>query len=87
MQIVKRIKNLWTISKFHPETIGTNDFKAELISEGFEGTKHSDGSLLVRELGDGKAEFLGEGTEAEFVEQQRIDNGEDKWYKRIFRDE
>lgn len=34
-------------------------------------------------IGDGKAEFLGEGTAQEFVEQQRADKGMDKWYKRI----
>lgn len=38
-------------------------------------------------LGDGNAEFLGEGTTEEFLEQERTDKGEDKWYKRILRKE
>lgn len=37
--------------------------------------------------GDGQAEFLGEGTEAEFLAQQREDDGTGAWYKRILRDE
>lgn len=36
-------------------------------------------------LGDGKAEFLGEGTHEEFVDMQREDNGTKKWYDRILR--
>lgn len=42
---------------------------------------------LRESLGDGNAEFLGEGTTEEFLEQERTDKGEDKWYKRILRKE
>lgn len=34
------------------------------------------------ELGDGKAEYLGEGTEEEYLAQQREDEGLEKFYKR-----
>lgn len=35
------------------------------------------------ELGDGKAEFLGEGTEEEYKKQLNEENGTDSWLKRI----
>lgn len=34
-------------------------------------------------LGDGKAEFLGEGTEEEYIEQERKDKGLKGWYDRL----
>ncbi len=39
--------------------------------------------FAAQPLGDGKAEFLGEGTEEEFIEQQREDKGEKPWYDRL----
>jgi len=33
--------------------------------------------------GDGKAEFLGEGTEEEYLEQERKDKGLKGWYDRL----
>lgn len=40
---------------------------------------------VEEELGDGKAEFLGEGTEAEYLDQQREDEGSKAWYERLAR--
>lgn len=37
---------------------------------------------LTQTIGDGNAEFLGEGTEEEWIAQQREDEGLEKWYKR-----
>lgn len=63
--------------------------------EGFEWTgfvqpqNDPPGTTYINPLtqGDGKAEFLGEGTHEEFIDQERADKGEDRWYKRILRKE
>ncbi len=34
-------------------------------------------------VGDGSAEFLGSGTEKEFLDSKREDDGTDPWYKRL----
>lgn len=46
-----------------------------------------DGALVPVEvsLGDGKAEFIGEGTEAEFLEQEQEDKGNKSWLDRLKR--
>ncbi len=41
--------------------------------------------IVQEPLGDGQAEFLGEGTHEEFVDMQREDKGEKAWYDRILR--
>lgn len=48
---------------------------------------HGNEDVTEEYFGDGKAEFLGEGTHEEFIDQERADKGEDKWYKRILRKE
>jgi hypothetical protein len=67
----KRIKKLWQLSNKDP--------KALEVLEGL-----TDEQLKsVPDEGDGKAEWLGEGTEEEFIEQQRKDNGLQGWYERL----
>jgi len=44
-----------------------------------------DFSVPQEVIGDGGAEFFGEGTEAEWEEQKKVDSGLDKWYRRILR--
>lgn len=39
------------------------------------------------DIGDGKAEFLGEGTAEEYEEQKKADDGTLPWYKRMLRKE
>lgn len=39
----------------------------------------------VETLGDGKAEFLGEGTTDEYLDQLREDEGSKSWYDRLKR--
>lgn len=62
--IFKRIKNLWELSRFKPST-----------DNGLEG--YIAGVTLEEEIpvGDGKAEFIGEGTVAEYEEQEKRDEG------------
>lgn len=43
--------------------------------------------ILEESLGDGGAQFLGEGTHEEFIDQEREDKGTKKWYERILRRE
>lgn len=70
-----RIKNIIELSRFKPSV------REELGSNG----------VMVRELvediplGDGKAEFIGEGTEAEFLEQEQEDKGNKSWLDRLKR--
>lgn len=71
MEVFKRIKRLIELTKKDP--------KALKVLENL-----SDEQLkIIPEEGDGKAEFLGVGTEEEFIEQQRIDDGSKSWYDRL----
>lgn len=70
-QRIKRLNKLWKLSKevdskvlTMPEAIGPIQLR----------------EMLGVELGDGKAEFLGEGSSEEFKDQQNDDKG----YKHIF---
>ena len=67
--IFQRIRNLWRLSD-------------AIIVE--QGAKHDSITIQAVE-GDGKAEFLGEGTQEEFLEQQREDAGTKPWYDRLKR--
>lgn len=79
--MLKRLKNLFT--KNVPDTVIVDRSKLSPEARQFfdEIMKTSNERLV----GDGKAEFLGQGTEEEYLEQQRKDDGTDKWYKRIGR--
>ncbi len=64
MAILKRVKNLWKLG----------EFKIDPKTEDPQFYKHGQ---LIRDipLGDGKAEFIGPGTEEEFKEQEKEDKG------------
>lgn len=69
----KRLKKLIALSKKDP--------KALAILESLD----EEQLALVpdEELGDGKAEFIGEGTHEEFVEFQKEEEGLKPWYERL----
>lgn len=67
----KRIKKLWQLTKKDPKAL---EILENLTDEQLKS---------VPEEGDEKAEFLGMGTEEEFVKQQRKDNGLQGWYERL----
>lgn len=68
-----RIRNIWKLGEYKVsedvQTFGTTPDGTVLTSTG--------PLILERDLplGDGKAEFLGEGTAEEFAEQERADKG------------
>lgn len=69
--MLKRIKRLWQLTK--------KDSKALEVLEGL-----SDEQLaIIPDESDGKAEFLGSGTQEEWLEQQRDDDGSKPWYERL----
>lgn len=62
---------MWTLSKKDPKVLDVYDtLTPEDIKD-------------IPDAADGKAVFLGEGTQEEFVEQERKDAGLAGWYKRI----
>lgn len=69
-----RIKKLIALSKLSIErtTILTPDGIEPVV-------------VLKEALGDGKAEFLGEGTTEEFTDQERADKGTKGWYDQFKR--
>lgn len=68
--MLNRLKRAWKLSGKQPDII-------EALT--------MDQINALPELGDGKAEFLGDGSHEEFIEQERADAGTDAWYKRIDR--
>ena len=70
-----RLRRLWHLSKKEPKEL-------EILE-----SLTPDQLAEVPEVvdGDGKAEFLGEGTHEEFVEQERADSGIRGWYERMKR--
>lgn len=69
--MLNRIKKLWKLSKKNSEALSVLE---NLTQEQLD---------LVPDEGDGKAVFIGEGTEEEFKEQEKEDKGLSAWYKRI----
>lgn len=73
--IFKRLRNIWDLGLYKPTTNARMEVNGKPI--------------LVLEadvdLGDGKAEFLGDGTQEEFLDQQRADEGSKGWYDRLKR--
>lgn len=67
----KRIRQMWRLSN-----------KDEEVLERLE-TLTPEEINAIPDKGNGKAVFLGEGTQEEFVEQERKDAGLAGWYKRI----
>lgn len=82
LQRLKRFSKLWKLSK-EVDSIGTA-LTPEVLRSAAPGggsiTPEELREMLAVDLGDGKAEFLGEGTDEEFKQQQN----EDKGYKGIF---
>lgn len=66
-----RIKRLWQLTKKDP--------KALEVLEGLS----EEQLAIIPEQADGKAEFLGSGTQDEWLEQQREDDGTKPWYERL----
>ena len=46
---------------------------------------NTDAGSFTEAFAEDATEFFGEGTEAEFIEQKRKDEGLEAWYKRILR--
>lgn len=69
--MLKRIRRFWELTKKDPDVL-----------KKFENLSSAQLSVIPDD-GDGNAEFLGEGTDEELKEQERMDQGLDKWYKRI----
>lgn len=65
--IPKRIKNLWSVSEHG--SAADNQLREALKDAG------PNIPAPTEDLGDGKAEFIGEGTEADFKEQEKEDAG------------
>ena len=74
--MLDRLKRLWKLSKKDPIALD------KLIGISLDSLTDEQIEKLP-DAGDGKAEFLGEGTEEEYLEMKRKDDGTDKWYKRI----
>ena len=71
MQIFKRVKTLWNLSRKDETALKTlESLTPDQLAE-------------VPERGDGKAVFFSEGTEEEFLEQERKDSGMSGWYRRL----
>jgi len=67
----KRIHRLWELSKKDPEVLDRySQFTSEELAD-------------IPDKGDGKAVFFGEGSQEEFVEQERKDKGLGGWYRRL----
>lgn len=68
-----KIRRMYQLSKKDPEALkvleSLSDEQLKAVPEVVEG--------------DGKAEFFGEGTEKEWEEQQKIDDGSAPWYERL----
>lgn len=67
----RRIKTLWTLSK-----------KDDRVLQALDGLTQEDLDNLPNH-DDEKAEFFGEGTATEYVEQEREDSGMKAWYDRL----
>lgn len=73
--LFKRIKNLWSLSRMHVENEYVYDIEKGYVPF----------TRLVEDLGDGGAEFIGEGSHDEFIEQEREETGMKGWYDRLKR--
>ncbi len=72
-QMFKRLKRLIALTKKDPKALEVleklTDEQLALVPE--------------QDLGDGKAEFIGEGSHEEFLEFQKEEEGMKPWYERI----
>ena len=69
--MIRRLKNLWSLSKKDQAALEVLEtLTPEQLAE-------------VPEATSDKAVFLGEGTEEEFIEQERADSGLSGWYERL----
>ncbi len=86
--MLKRLKQLWKLSKIHDfDENGVLNVYADDIDNGLIHPLVTRRNILPKNydeiIGDGKAEFLGVGSEEEWIEQERKDKGMDKWYNRL----
>jgi len=76
MLMFKRIRNMWNLSR--------KDQKALEVLESLTPEQLAEVPDSVETVrGDGKATFFGEGTEEEFIEEERKNEGMSGWYNRI----
>lgn len=68
MKILKRLNRLWKLSNKDPKALN----KLENLSD--------EQMAVIPEIGNGKAVFIGQGTEEEFKQMEK----EDKGFKGIF---
>jgi hypothetical protein len=68
----RRIKTLWTLSK-----------KDDRVLRALDGLTQEELDALPDHKMPTKAEFFGEGTAEEYVEQEREDLGMADWYRRL----
>ncbi len=67
----KRLKKLYALSKKDPKAL---EVLENLTTEQM---------AIIPEEGDGKAVFFGGGTNEEYEQFKREEEGTDKWYKRL----
>ena len=72
--MLKKIRRLWNLAG------QDNPINLESLKNLKEGETIWD---TFEKKGDGKAVFFGEGTEEEFIEQERKDSGMKGWYDRL----
>lgn len=69
--MLKRIKRMIELSRKDPKALEVlENLTPEQLAE-------------VPDAGDGKAVFFGEGTEEEFKEFQKVEDGTAPWYERL----
>ena len=69
--MLKRMRRMWELSNKDPEALkALESLPATVIKS-------------IPERANGKAEFLGEGTEDEYLDLERKDKGLKDWYDRL----
>lgn len=74
--MLKRIKNLWNLGKYRVEDDRTFELASENGQVVAAAPRLEKRLVLDEPLGDGHAEFLGEGSSDEFEEQEKKDKGQ-----------
>lgn len=67
----KRLQRLWKLSKKEPKALDLLDGLTDKQI------------MQLPDAGDGKAEFIDSGTEEEFKDFERQENGTKSWYERL----
>jgi hypothetical protein len=69
--MLKRLRKLWQLTRKDPKALA----QLETLTD--------EQLAVIPDEGDGKAVFLGSGTEEEYLEMQREDEGMKGWYERL----